>query len=370
VYPYLYKYAQNLSQSTMRANMTALASEFRKVHAERLVINLMAHSGGGIVLANMVYSEEQVLDSILRPLIKGFRLHGNRTLASPVAVLLNSCDANHEAWHHLLQAEPAVTRFDMVVCRKPVLLEEIPRVLSNFTRAYTNKVFTRQPNVTAADALAEAVTPMFARETEPVVLQYGKAPVDVWAVSKPSSSAAALALVPGLSDTSAAAAGAPGSHSLSLFGFDATPLPPPPFATAASTGASAAAASSGLSSFPALPFLDPVAAAEFATESIKPPWPTGERDSTIVSFVSQLTNAERTSGKLTGVTSEELLDALNLLVTILRPKATTTLAVPFYSDSARYRTFRAVHWTYDRSRRQYNWPNLAAAAGAATSSGP
>jgi hypothetical protein len=301
----------------------------------------------------MVYSEEQVLDSILRPLIKGFRLYGDRTLAPPVAVLLNSCDANHEAWHHLLQADPAVTRFDMVVCRKPVLLEEIPRVLAHFTRAYTNKVFTRQPNVTAADALAEAVTPMFSRETEPVVLQYGKAPVDVWAVSKPSSSAAALAS--GSTFASNLSLATPPPHP-SMLGLSLLPLPDLPFDLGATS------AGSGLAFPPSVAL-----AAEFAAESMKPRWTSVARDAAVIEFIiNQLEEACRVNSKLSQATTSELLDALNFLVSFLRPIATTTAAyVPFYAEGGRYRSWRSAYWTYDKSNRLYVW-GLAPAAAAST----
>jgi hypothetical protein len=187
----------------------------------------------------------------------------------------------------------------MVVCRKPVLLEEIPRVLSNFTRAYTNKVFTRQPNVTAADALAGAVTPMFARETEPVVLQYGKAHVDVWAVSKPSSSAAALPLVPDSSDAAthslaaATSSGAtfasnlhlatPPSH-LSMYGPMGLPLPGLPLPCAAQP----ATAPSLLS--------PPV----FSAEALKPKWKSQERDDAVVAFITTQLDAPSRASSAAG----------------------------------------------------------------------
>jgi hypothetical protein len=118
--------------------------------------------------------------------------------------------------------------------------------------------------------------------------------------------------------------------------------------------------------------------ASYSAESAKPKWQAQERDDAVASSIAtQLDAAARVSAGLTGVTSSQLLPALNFLIPFVQPSDTSKLHTPLFTLSARFKTWRAAHWAYDNSTRHFNWIETAAAAAtttataaAADSSGP
>ena len=126
---------------------------FAGVHAERLLINVSAHMTAlGYELGGVRFSETQLMERVLRPIISAFRETGHRDEASPVAFLFNSCDSNAATWNNILQQEPPATQFDAVVMTNPVCIDDIPHVLAGFARGWTNRVSLTTPGFTSVTA--------------------------------------------------------------------------------------------------------------------------------------------------------------------------------------------------------------------------
>jgi hypothetical protein len=308
VWPYTFNCSSVSTQTGAHTKIQELAAHLAHVRASRLIINVNAHmsQGLGYMLGTVPYSETQVLDLILRPLMHAFRVTQGRGPHSPVAVLFNACDANYDTWDQLLQAESELYRFDAVVCTNPVLLHDIPGVLSGFAREYTNAVSFQQPNFDAATALSHSMTYQFALETKPVVLRHGAAPVTQFAMLAP--------------------AGAAPLGQLSL---------------------------QGVSAFGAV-----------SSPPLVSAWTNTERNQAVIGFIGSLPPSARAEMHFSNVTEQQLAVSFNSLAAYLAT-ATHHTCVLLDGSSASVETFRKFvrkHWTMDSATRNFFWKADAAAA--------
>lgn len=339
VYPFTIDATSLSAKASLHDRVQAICARFEGIHAVRLVINLSAHmSAAGYNVNNMTYSEEQLLDGIFRPLLRAFRTTTDRKPTHRAVIMVNVCDAVVQNWQTLLQAEPELTRFDLVVMTKPILYGDIPSVFSAFARNYTNWHLQRDPSFTVADALALSITQDFITGTSPVVLTYGHAPVDSFTLSR----AARPVLLPSQSGLQLLPSACPSESESSLPGLDFfdRPLSLPTADTtlvAATAGATilpaaagsgapfgSAASSSAASSvtnimhvhqllFP--PVMATASAAAAAPDA--PAWSTAARNERLLSFLKERPLSVLTGMGLSGVDETTLIANLGALTTML-----------------------------------------------------
>ena len=145
------------------------------VRAERLVISLSGHkTQSGYSIGKTVYTATQLFDTFIRPVALAFRDSPSRQAKARIVVILNVCDMDVGAWQHIVDNQPARLQFELLTFRKPVLVSEIPHVVTAFSREFCNRL--RETDFTTGDCVAASITHAFERNTMPVLFAAGRPP--------------------------------------------------------------------------------------------------------------------------------------------------------------------------------------------------
>lgn len=176
-YPFEIKYKKNLAPGPATHSVTQMADTIKRVHADALIIQINAHMGqNGYDVGGGTYSANQLVATFIRPVVRAFRSTLGRSGSSRVLVLFNVCDTKASTWTDVVDQEPAAQAFDLITFRNPLLLQDVPSIMSGFIRAWLNRL-NWQEGFHTGHALASAVTWQFERGAQPVLFRRGHAPI-------------------------------------------------------------------------------------------------------------------------------------------------------------------------------------------------
>lgn len=176
VYVYTINYTQNMQSGvhgSFNTRLREIMASIVDVRARALFIHISGHrSSVGYFLGNSVYSASQLVSSIIVPIVSSFRSSQGRD-SNRVVVMLNICELRSSTWLPLVQSQPPLQRFELIMHRNPVNIAYMPLHVGSFLREWANALRWRDPSYNTASAIRDSLSVRAIEAMRPVLITHG-----------------------------------------------------------------------------------------------------------------------------------------------------------------------------------------------------